>query len=256
MEKSLLEQVQNAELEGELKTKLTQLFTELEPLLPALPKRQHRRIEWLLELMFKEITDPAIEVHWWEVGLDLAIKWLAGLGEKSRLAIAAAIQARDHLRGLMGPYTPVRLAEITEDTAPGILLLSETLTEPQRSMVADNAVSIAQGHFSPYAWFRAIHAGKAPVGFLMLYDNAEEPDYFLWRFMIAEPYQGRGYGRQAIDCLLEYVRTRPNAKVLEVSCSQGPGSPEVFYQRLGFIPTGELLGEEVVLKLDLAAPAE
>lgn len=253
MGNSLIDQVEDAGLEGELKAKLTDLFTELEPVLPGLPKRQRRRIEWLLELMIKEVADPAIEVHWWEIGLDLTIKWLAALGEKTRPAIAAAIQARDHLRGLMGPYKTVALVAITEETAPGILLLSETLTEPQRSMVADNTVSIAQGHFSPYAWFRAIYAGKSPVGFLMLYDNAEEPDYFLWRFMIAEPYQGRGYGRQAIDRLMDYVRTRPNAKVLEVSCSQGPGSPEEFYQRLGFVPTGGMLGEEVVLKLDLAA---
>lgn len=256
MENTLLEQLQAVEIADETKTRLIRLFSELEPLLAQLPKRQRKRIEWMLELTIKEVSDPTVAVHWWELALDLPIKWLAALGEPAQPAIAAAIQARDHLRAVMGPYTPVELVEITEETVSGIVLLSETLTEPQRSMVADNAVSISQGHFSQYAWFRAIFAGKAPVGFLMLYDSAEEPDYFLWRFMIAEPYQGRGYGRQAIDRLVDYVRTRPNARVLDVSCSQGPGSPEAFYKRLGFVPTGDFLSGEVVMRLDLGGRSE
>jgi diamine N-acetyltransferase len=90
-----------------------------------------------------------------------------------------------------------------------------------------------------------------PVGFLMLNDKPDEQEYFLWRFMIAEPYHGRGYGRQAIERLIDYVRTRPGAKELLVSCGQGAGSPQGFYQRLGFEPTGEILGSEVVLRLAL-----
>ena len=35
--------------------------------------------------------------------------------------------------------------------------------------------------------------------------------------MIAEPYHGRGYGRQAVDRLVEYVKTRPGARELLVS---------------------------------------
>ncbi len=34
---------------------------------------------------------------------------------------------------------------------------------------------------------------------MMMVDDAETPEYFLWRFMIAEPHQGRG------DYLLGYL---------------------------------------------------
>jgi diamine N-acetyltransferase len=118
-------------------------------------------------------------------------------------------------------------------------------------MVADNAKSIAQAHFSKHAWFRAIYAGETPVGFIMLYDDPDEPEYFLWRFMVAGPHQGKGYGRKAIDLLLDYVRTRPGAKELLTSCVEREASPEGFYRRLGFERNGQMYGDEVGLRLEL-----
>jgi diamine N-acetyltransferase len=85
----------------------------------------------------------------------------------------------------------------------------------------------------------------------MIVDNPQEAEYFLWRFMIGEPFHGRGFGREAIARLVEYVRTRPGAKELLVSCGQGEGSPEGFYQKLGFVHTSDVMGHEVVLKMGL-----
>ena len=88
--------------------------------------------------------------------------------------------------------------------------------------VAPNALSIAQAHFSPAAWYRAVYADDALVGFVMLYDPTlapalEEPKFFLWRLMVDRSHQGRGYGRGAVELLLEHVRTRPAATQLHVS---------------------------------------
>jgi diamine N-acetyltransferase len=69
--------------------------------------------------------------------------------------------------------------------------------------------------------------------------------------MVAEPYHGRGYGRQAIERLVEYVKTRPGAKELLVSYHKGEKSPEGFYLKLGFEPTGEMAGDEYVARLPL-----
>ncbi|MBI5029758.1 MAG: GNAT family N-acetyltransferase [Chloroflexi bacterium] len=157
------------------------------------------------------------------------------------------------LRERLGPYEHVTLREITADTVFRICLLSDTLTEPKKYFVAPNAISLAQAHFNKYAWFRAIYAGKAPVGFMMIIDDPDTPEYFLWRLMIAEPFHGRGYGRQAIQRLVEYVKTRPNAKELLVSCGQGEGSPEGFYLKQGFVPTGEIVHDEIVLRTVLTS---
>ena len=117
--------------------------------------------------------------------------------------------------------------------------------------MADNAVSIAQAHFSPIAWFRAIYAGETPVGFLMLADEPEKPCYYLWRLMIGAEQQGKGYGRQAVLRLIDHVRTRPGATELLLSYVPGEGCPRDFYRKLGFVETGELDEGEVVMRLTL-----
>jgi diamine N-acetyltransferase len=149
------------------------------------------------------------------------------------------------------PDAEVTLREITAESVRDICRLTDTLTPPKKHMVAPNAVSIAQAYFEPKAWFRAVYADETPVGFVMLYDDADEQEYFLWRFMIAEPYHGKGFGRRAIELLADHVRTRPGAQVLETSCGQGPGSPEVFYRKVGFERSGKMFGREVGLSLAL-----
>jgi diamine N-acetyltransferase len=146
----------------------------------------------------------------------------------------------------------VSLREVTGETVRSICRLSDTLLPPKRFMVAPNAVSLAQAHFEPKAWYRAVYADETPVGFLMLYDDPDEPVYFLWRLMIATAYQGMGFGRRAVELLADYVKTRPRATELLVSCGEGPGSPEGFYHRLGFRRNDKLYGDEVGLSLALA----
>lgn len=143
----------------------------------------------------------------------------------------------------------VSLREITEETVNSILNLR--VTKAQEQFVASNAVSIAQAHFSSAAWFRAIYADETPVGFLMLADQPDKGEYFLWRFMVDVQHQGKGYGRRALELLIEHVKTRPNAKELFLSHVPGPGSPEDFYRKLNFEHTGEQVDEELVMKLTL-----
>lgn len=145
----------------------------------------------------------------------------------------------------------VTLRAITKETVRTICRLSDTLPPAQQKMVAPNAVSIAQAYFEEHAWFRAIYAGEEPVGFVMLYDDPEEQEYFLWRLMIAYPHQGKGYGRQALRLLVEHVRTRPDATELLTSYVPVEGGPGPFYERLGFVPTGDMIGEEVVTRLPI-----
>jgi diamine N-acetyltransferase len=87
----------------------------------------------------------------------------------------------------------------------------------------------------------------------MLYENPDESEYFLWRLMIAEPYQRMGFGREAVFLLVAYVQSSLEAKELLVSCVEGEGSPEGFYTSLGFRRTGAMRGDEVVLSLALGS---
>ena len=56
----------------------------------------------------------------------------------------------------------VELRQITSETIRAICEL-EVATD-QRSFVAPNAVSIAEAHFTPGHWMRAIYADGEPIG--------------------------------------------------------------------------------------------
>ncbi len=131
----------------------------------------------------------------------------------------------------------VSLREITRDTFFGICQLS---VSPEQKLCVDTvAESLAEANFYDTAWFRAVYADDTPVGFVMLDDRPLESKYYIWRFMIDARYQGMGFGKKAIDLLVEHVRTRPNATELMTSVMQIEGGPQGFYERVGFKLTGE-----------------
>jgi diamine N-acetyltransferase len=137
----------------------------------------------------------------------------------------------------------VELREITKATARTIMKIE--VAGDQQHLVAPTMMSIAEAYFEPKAWFRAIYANDEPVGFIMLYDDPDTPEYYLWRLLVGAEHQRKGYGRAAVEQLVEYVRTRPGATELLVGWVPGPGSPEPFYRSLGFEPTGEIDHGEV-----------
>jgi len=142
----------------------------------------------------------------------------------------------------------VTLREITKETVRAILGLE--VAESQKDFVAPNSVSIAQAHFEPKAWFRAVYAGEDPVGFVMMSEDPDKPEFFLWRYMIDADHQGKGFGRAALEQLIERVRGLPNATRLITSYVPGEGSPGDFYHLMGFVDNGEEEHGELVTVLE------
>jgi diamine N-acetyltransferase len=251
MKEELSAKTHAADMSHELKIALNRFLDVVEQTLPRISAGLRYRVTFLLNRLVTEATSEDPDILWWEAATDLITKYVQDQGVDGQAVLEAAGQLIPLLQRKFPPSSEVTLQEITAETVFGICLLSDTLTEPKKNYVSPNEFSLAQAHFNPHAWFRAVYSGKAPVGFVMIVDNDQKQEYFVWRFMIAEPYHGRGYGRQAIERLVEYVKTRPGARELLVSCRQGDGSPEGFYVRLGFEPTGDKMGKEVVLRLGL-----
>jgi diamine N-acetyltransferase len=152
----------------------------------------------------------------------------------------------------------IELREITRANLRDFLRLK--VRPEQEHFVASNAVSIAQAHFHPEAWFRGLCAGDEPVGFAMLEDWTQCPTQAspawhaapyvgLWRFMIDARFQATGCGAQAMRLLIEHARTRPGAAMMLLSYVPGEGCPQPFYSRFGFEETGEMDGIERVMRL-------
>jgi diamine N-acetyltransferase len=140
------------------------------------------------------------------------------------------------------------LREITKETVRLVTALD--VGPDQHGLVAPNAVSIAEAHFEPKAWFRAIYFGDEPAGFAMVWRDRAEEVFYIWRFMVDARFQGKGVGRRALELLLDEARADGVAEVT-LSVVPGPHSALAFYERSGFERTGEMHGDEAEMKLTL-----
>ena len=119
----------------------------------------------------------------------------------------------------------IHLEKITWKNVDAILNLR--VNKEQKHFVARNTDSIVDAFLAitedgKKVYPFGIYADKKPVGFIMIgYDIGEDDGtepradwflrdtYFIWRFMIDKRYQGKGYGREAMEKALEFVRTFP-----------------------------------------------
>ncbi len=151
----------------------------------------------------------------------------------------------------------VTLKRITRRNLGAILRLK--VKPKQEFLVATNAKSIAQAHFYREAWYRAIYLGDTPIGFVLLVDRTlkykrikqKNPTLYLWRLMIDGKYQGKGYGREAVELVINHLKTRPNAKEITLHHEQTEGNAGLFYEKLGFKLTGKVEHNELERKLIL-----
>jgi len=117
----------------------------------------------------------------------------------------------------------------------------------------DEAIQVPEGK----PWFRAVFDGNQAVGFVMLSWNVKPNPptiigpWFLWKLIVDYRFQGRGYGRATVEEVCRIIR-REGATELLTSFATGQTSPELFYERIGFKPTGEFDNEgEVIVSLKI-----
>jgi diamine N-acetyltransferase len=151
----------------------------------------------------------------------------------------------------------VTLREVTDENRRAVLALRVAPAQERFVGTVAGALEDARDIPEGKPWYRAIFVNEQPVGFLMLSWNVTpEPPrvigpWFLWKLLIDERHQHRGYGREAVGRVAEIVRAKGAGELL-TSCIPGDEGPELFYRRLGFAPTGDLdENGEIILTLKL-----
>ncbi|MEP6298699.1 MAG: GNAT family N-acetyltransferase [Ilumatobacter sp.] len=150
----------------------------------------------------------------------------------------------------------VALVEITEANLRRVFRLAthrsqERFVAPVAASLAAALVPGTHDGEDVVPWYRAIEADGEIVGFVMTAEpTAGEPVPYLWRFLIDRMHQRRGIGSMALDLVIDRARAM-GATALDLSWSEGRGSPEAFYLARGFVPTGEIEDDEIVARLDL-----
>lgn len=143
----------------------------------------------------------------------------------------------------------ISLQEITEDSLSDILSLE--VSESQSHLLTNNAKSIAQAHFSKYSWMRAIYADNTAIGFVLLYLDPDSPHYEIWRLMIDKDFQRNGYGREAMEKVVEFLNNLPDCNEIYLCYVPEKGNSSAFFKSLGFVDSGEFHGNEKEMKLEL-----
>ncbi|MEU4804816.1 GNAT family N-acetyltransferase [Actinosynnema sp. NPDC023587] len=142
----------------------------------------------------------------------------------------------------------MRLEPVTEDNYRAVIALE--VHEEQRSFVATNLKSIADSWIHrPRMEPLALYSGDDLVGFTLLF--REQPhDLHIVRFMIDRRAQGRGLGRKGLAAIAEVARAERRTR-LSLSLVPGNAVARGLYKAFGFEDTGEVDGDEVVMKHDL-----
>ena len=145
----------------------------------------------------------------------------------------------------------LRLVEIDRYNYLPVLDLS--VSPEQKAFVATNQYSLAQAYAQPECVPLALYAENKPVGFAMYALDEDDHQYWIYRLMIDQRYQGVGYGREAMELLIERIRGLSDEEHTCIFISFEPenSAAKALYESLGFVPDGRVLYGEVVYVLNL-----
>ena len=138
-------------------------------------------------------------------------------------------------------------------------LIKLKVNENQSHFVASNLYSIAearfgfeeQGHWNLYPF--GAYVDEEAIGFVMYGFNFSHPRFqaFILRLMVDQRFQGKGYGREIMQLVLE--RFREDERIRNVGISYEPENlpAQTLYASLGFVEPGETLEGETLAVLQL-----
>ena len=159
----------------------------------------------------------------------------------------------------------LKLKKINRNNIEEILKLEAF--DNQKSFVATNNSSIIEAYIAitenNHVFTFGIYKDDTPIGFLMIgYDvNSDDEgapsiakgNYNIWRLMIDKKFQGKGFGKKAMDLALEFIKTFPcgTAKYCWLSFESENDVARELYKSVGFVETDEKDGDEIVAVLKL-----
>lgn len=135
----------------------------------------------------------------------------------------------------------ITFREITSDNYSQVLNLKITPEQEAAKFVSPVVRSLADAWFyrdEGIAYPKAVYEDEDLVGFIMYELDTEEQQVFIWRFLIDQAFQGKGYGRQTIEVVMEMAKEQ--AKITKVVADYVDGNEPMkkILLDLGFEETG------------------
>lgn len=158
----------------------------------------------------------------------------------------------DRTAWLNRPSTPPSSLELVELTPDDAHLWGRLRTHhSQERFVSPMANSFRDALFPEVVdgapvvpWMRGVLADGERAAFVLMADATEHhPEPYLWRLLVDRMHQRRGLGRLIVGALRDLLASQGHRSML-TSYVEGPGTPAPFYARLGFVPTGRIVGDD------------
>ena len=98
-----------------------------------------------------------------------------------------------------------------------------------------------------------IYAEDKIVGYVMVIYDYDLTEYDIWHMMVDESSQGKGYGRLALERVLEYIQTKPfgSSSRVALTCNRENVHALNLYRDKGFAEIGAADEDEIELALIL-----
>lgn len=124
-----------------------------------------------------------------------------------------------------------------------------SVTEEQLPLVASNAKSLREAAQDPSLVPRALMDAERVVGFAM-YQRRGADSAHIWRVMVGEEFQGRGFGRRLMELLLAEVKAG-GARRISISHRPQNRAAAHLFEQFGFVEQDLEPDGEVVRLLEL-----
>ena len=131
----------------------------------------------------------------------------------------------------------VHLEPVTKDNLDAVLMLE--VNDGQKGYVSSAAESLAQAYvYQETAFPFAVYNDDTVVGFIMMGYYEEKKYYTLWKLMIDQQYQGRGYGKEALKLGIVFLKERFSVKEIYTGVIPDNKVAKDLYLSVGFEDTG------------------
>lgn len=144
----------------------------------------------------------------------------------------------------------INLRKITEENFIDAFNLK--LAPEQERFVSHPVRSLAQAYvYREQCQPFGIYEGDTMVGYVMVIYDYDIPEYDIWHMMIDELDQKRGYGKAALDRVLDYIKTKPfgSSNRITLTCNRDNAQALNLYKSRSFAETGAADEDEIELSL-------
>ncbi|WP_413310278.1 GNAT family N-acetyltransferase [Bacillus sp. 1P10SD] len=127
--------------------------------------------------------------------------------------------------------------------------ISLRVREDQAKFVASNAVSLAQLNFLENFHAKGIFHGDEMIGFTLFGIDEDDHEYWIYRMMIDQKHQGKGYGISSIKLVIDDIRKIKEERHQTITLSYVPTNEHAkrVYEKAGFQEIdGLIIGDEQV----------